>query len=336
MTIVFITPSSEPAIGGVERHLSSIIPLLERRGHIVHLFTPSLPEQYSGQERRYALDPSRQVIRQWFRLWRHRHILLDADVVHCHDYGAFLWYLPFRFLWWRKPTYITFHGWEGRFPPDLQTIWLRRLAERLADGSIAVGAFIGRWYGQRPDFVTYGGVTPFECENTRRARRAVFVGGLREDTGIRTYLAAAMPLLRSGELEVLDIVGDGPLLPELTELVAPLRARVCFHGFRADVSQFLCRARIACVSSYLAMLESLQAGAAVIATYEHALKRDYLLDSPFAEHIDACETPSKVRSAMRRALAKQGSRYRRDRAREFALTQTWERVAEVYEALWRK
>ncbi|MGI6103538.1 MAG: glycosyltransferase family 4 protein [Patescibacteria group bacterium] len=335
MTIAFISPSAAPAIGGVERHLAEITRILTQRGHKIQLFTAQ-----SGQVRAqsgelvYSLHYSRRTLWQWWRLWQLRGVLRAADLVHCHDYSAFLWYLPFRLLWWRKPVYVTFHGWEGRVPLDFVTVWLRRFIEWFATGSLAVGAFIAPWYGQRPTAVTHGGVEPFSC-GRRRGRRAVFVGGLRDDTGIRSYLAAALPLLRNHTLDAFDIVGDGPLRAELEAQVCTMRDRVVFHGFQADIRPFLCKARIACVSSYLAMLEAMMAGARVVATYEHVLKRDYLLMSPLAPHIDARADISGIRQAMKQALCEPGTALRIHAAKEFAATQTWGRVVDIYEALWQ-
>jgi len=61
--------------------------------------------------------------------------------------------------------------------------------------------------------------------------RVCFVGRLVPLKGVDMLLQAAEPLLRSGRM-TLDIIGDGPVLPQLQKLAAPLDDAVRFHGWQ--------------------------------------------------------------------------------------------------------
>ena len=53
----------------------------------------------------------------------------------------------FRFIFPKKKVYITFHGWEGKWPLPMWAILNKRIANFLCNGSIAVGIYIEKWYG---------------------------------------------------------------------------------------------------------------------------------------------------------------------------------------------
>ena len=93
------------------------------------------------------------IIWQW--LLKNIKIIQEADIVHCHD--VFYWYLPFRFLYFRKPVFTTFHGYE-KYPVPFKNIVIRKISEKLSWGNICVGMFIEKWYGTKATFISYGGV----------------------------------------------------------------------------------------------------------------------------------------------------------------------------------
>jgi len=157
-----------PHIGGVERHVAEVSNLLARRGYHVRIFTiqheAALPEkeQFQGFEvyRFRKKNPLRfERHRIWAWLLTNRQLIEWADVVHCHDFFTFhYWYLPFRFLYCRKPVFLTFHGFEERFPLEKKVVTLRRLYTAMTKGNISVGHYIPNWYKTPADFITYGGV----------------------------------------------------------------------------------------------------------------------------------------------------------------------------------
>ena len=92
----------------------------------------------------------------WFWLFKNKKLIKETNIIHCHD--VFIWYLPFRFLYPHKKVYTTFHGWEGTWPIPWQNILQKRLANKLSNGTIAVGKYIGKYYGIKADKIIYGGI----------------------------------------------------------------------------------------------------------------------------------------------------------------------------------
>ena len=51
---------------------------------------------------------------------------------------------------------MTFHGYEGFEAPNWKQIFWHKLAAWLTKGNICIGDFHKKWYGVKPDFVSYG------------------------------------------------------------------------------------------------------------------------------------------------------------------------------------
>lgn len=339
MNILFLTPSFLPRTGGVERHVAAVSRELVARGHNVTIITASNESpgwDFGTVICMPAFTGPWRLVQIWQWLWRQRRWWQQADIVHGHDFPSYYWTAVLRLLT-PRPFYLTFHGWEGFVPPRRFVVFLRRWAERGTRGSIAVGQFIAKWYGQNPNFVTYGGVDIPEHQPTYRrgAQRAVFVGQLREDTGIRTYLDAYDKLAAAGQLRHFDIFGDGPLRAELEAAARRKKLAVVFHGPTNQPMRSFGTGRYAFVSGYLGMLEALAAGSLVVATYANFLKADYLRLSPFHPHISEAASASEIVAAIT-ALQQRPAVVRRisQAGEEFATKQTWARVAETYEQLW--
>lgn len=148
MKILFLTRRAWPEIGGVEKHIREVSNRLTKKDHKVTII--------SEQNIKYPHIKFLGLLFIWFWLLRHRKLIKNANIVHCHD--VFIWYLPFRFLYLKKPVYTTFHGWEGIWPIPLKNILLKKLAAKLSWGTIAVGHYIEKYYGIKADKIIYGGV----------------------------------------------------------------------------------------------------------------------------------------------------------------------------------
>ncbi len=159
MKIVFLTRLYLPHIGGVERHVEGISRVLSRRHQIKIITTKHEPgmkdyEKIAGIEvYRFVGDSKKEI---WGWLKKNKYLLDWADVIHAHD--VYFWIIPYRLRHWKKKTFVTFHGWEGKFPVPLNNKVVRKISEILARGNICVGDFISKWYGTKPDAVTYGAV----------------------------------------------------------------------------------------------------------------------------------------------------------------------------------
>ena len=95
-----------------------------------------------------------------------------------------------------------------------------------------------------------------------------------------------------------------------------------------NASRFIPKYDFAFVSRYLAILEALAAGVPVLAHYNNAIKYDYLAMAPFAKFIHIFQYPKKADLNFDPELIKQGQKW--------AKSQTWDKLAGIYEKLWQK
>lgn len=150
INVLFITHFPISHIGGVERHHQFLIRNLKFLNKKIVIKTISEAD---------IKQPHIKIIGLlyiWYWLFKNRKIINTADIIHIHD--VFIWYLPFRFLFPFKKVFITFHGWEGKFPLPMWNILNKRLANFLCNGSIAVGKFVEKYYGVKSNYIIYGAV----------------------------------------------------------------------------------------------------------------------------------------------------------------------------------
>lgn len=93
-----------------------------------------------------------------------------------------------------------------------------------------------------------------------------------------------------------------------------------------NADKYLPKYDYAFVSRYLAILEALASGVPVIAHYNNQIKFDYLNMAPFAKYICIFNKPNKANLTNTDAKAGQ----------LWARTQTWKKLADIYEKLWLK
>lgn len=133
-----------------------------------------------------------------------------------------------------------------------------------------------------------------------RWRKAIFIGRDDPDTGLGEYRRLA----KSKRITV-DIFTRTP-----------------------NASKYLPEYDIAFVSGYLTILEALAAGVPVLAHYNNMIKKDYLLMAPFAEFIDVFNNVNEVRLEYNWGKISKG--------KEWAKSQTWQKLADIYEKLWQR
>lgn len=248
MTILFFSRLFWPHIGGVEKHVERVSQELIKLGHEVTVVTEQYQLKLKKAEKHKGIKIYRIPIRDvsekakkwriWRWLWQHRDLIQAADIVHVHD--VFFWYLPFRLLFPKKKVFITFHGYETRFPPATSAIWQKRLAARLTAANICVGDYIGKWYGIKPTLVTYGATDQKK-----------------------------LPLPKKPHVLVLGRRSRDNNIQEVRQALKRVKHIPTTHSLR--------QASVVIASSYLSMLEALAAGRPVISLYSNPLKRDYLV-----------------------------------------------------------
>lgn len=361
MKIVFVTSAFYPSIGGVETHVLQLSKKLIELGHEVTVITEDKAEYWQKRRRsdseagklksvdssillthkrldqidiyyfKFGQPSFSKKFRIWYLMVRSKELFQDADIVHCHD--VFFWYLPLRFILFRKKVFTTFHGYETVFPPLQKAILIRKISEKLSYGSICIGAFIKKWYGTKPDYISYGGVTPVRKLSVRRWKmqskrklKIILVGRLEKDMGIHVY-KQALKRLEDEHIQIeFSACGNGSLREEVEQY-----GKV--FGFVPSVMNYIRKADIVFASSYLIMLQALQLGKPVFAVYTNPLKHDYLCDSPFSEYISVSHESRELTRQVMKFILFTG---KMEKGIQWANSQTWDKVSQMYLELWNK
>ena len=269
MKILFLARHKWPHVGGVETHVRELGKRLKIKGESVKII--------SEEDIRFPKIKYLGLLYIWFWLFKNRKLIKWADIIHCHD--VFIWYLPFRFLYSKKPVYTTFHGWEGTWPIPWRNIMHKRLASRLSWGTIAVGKYIEKYYGVKVSRIIYGGNDHLGgakahprgvnrvSHNFRGVNHIVFVGRLEKDTGVLDFIEQ----LKINNLKFkTDFVGDGSLRKECEKF-----GKV--HGF-VDPNPFLEKADICVPGGYLSYIEAKSLGCKIKVFANNPLKIDYWVE----------------------------------------------------------
>ncbi len=346
MNIVFIASSAWPAIGGVERHIQELTSEIIADGHNVTLLAPG----QTPWKRPDATDKKGSTrIVLWtakskplsnlitaISLGTYLPILLRADIIHYHDYQP-LW----RWGLWLHPIlrcvgkqiHITFHGWEGRFPPSQTVKIKRRFISAIVDSSMAIGHYISTWYGTNSALISYGGVHR-PLDEPKCGDYALFVGRLEHDTGILQYLTAFAQAHKGAPHLRLIVCGEGSLKTQAESLARRLHIDATFAGTVPNPMPYYRDARMVFASSYLSILEAFAYGKSVIATYDNPLKQDYLRQMPNSDQMMwICDNISEL-SATIQAIYATPINHRSTRAHAFALENNWNHVKQTYYRLW--
>lgn len=372
--ILIIAPHFWPEMGGVETHLLEVIPELLARGWQITVITqepiiktatkttqplPQIP--LSKSQPRPDFLAKIQVIRFfcpawpiiglliiWGQMWRHRAQWLTASVVHVHD--VMIWLFPWRWLI-KGRVILTMHGWESRFPIPRKNRWLKQLSARLANRVLAVGKFIGEFYGIFPDQIILGGVNKqavisesaliskhnwpkifSQRQLVTAPVRLLFVGRLAVDTGLPELLAAINLLSPTNRARLrVELAGDGELRTE-GELVG----RVIGWLDQPSLAKEMKNAQLCFVGGYLSALQSLAAGCVTLASYDQPLKQAYWQKSELTGRVLVTNSALKLAKIITNYLNNPEDHWDQlKKNRAWAAQQSWGKIAEVYEQVYR-
>jgi glycosyltransferase involved in cell wall biosynthesis len=353
MRLLFVAPRFLPEIGGVEKHVNYVARELLERGIDVKIITsthredlPSNDKQGKAQVTRFihiTHDQHRSsslfnLINAWFVLLKKYKLLISNDAIHLHDTQTFMWIFPFIFLL-KKPIFITFHGFDD-YPIPKSAQLVRKIAEKVVDGNICVGAFLAKWYTTRPDFTTIGGVeAPQLPSNPPIEKAALFIGRLTKDTGILEFIQALTILKQEFGIDLpLHICGDGPLKPKIIENARQYNLEIFMHGLSKNPEDYLTMCSYAFVSGYLSILEAMSCKRPVFAIYNNPLKKDYLYSIPDANNLMVITASPKALAEKLEVVVRHPQRINPilEKAYSFASEQTWKKVANVYLELYQR
>jgi glycosyltransferase involved in cell wall biosynthesis len=227
-------------------------------------------------------------------------------------------------------VFTTFHGYED-FPLKPEDIFMHKVSEKLSMGNICIGDFIPKWYGTKPDFVSYGAVDlPKKEKGPANAESAVFIGRLDEQTGILTY-NQAVDIIRK---KILDfdflVIGDGKYKNRINNKNKKLKAVVNAAKYFQDYE-------FAFVSRYLSILEAVAAKRLVFAVYDNPIKEDYLRLAPFSKQIVIFNSPSELSSKLLYYRSHPKAKEKMiEKGYLWVQKQTWEKMVKTYLRLWAK
>lgn len=354
MKILFLTRSFYPNQGGVEKHILEISNIIIKLGHSITVITeqPQNIEKSNYQSKissAISVGKTNKIrilrietgknnwfkkFRVWSKLFKYLKVIWSADVIHCHD--VFFWYLPFRFLFPFKKVYTTFHGYEGNNLPARKAILMHKLSEKLSNGNICVGDFLKKWYKTKPDYVIYGGVNKKIFNQkfmNRNNNNIIFIGRLEIETGIMEYLKALKILKDKGKMFVLDVYGKGTLENEVKKYSTDNKLSVNLKGFNDNIESIIPNYEYVFCSRYLGILESLASRKKVFAEYNNAIKKDYLVLTPFAEYISISGNAKELAINMEKVISATLS-LNTESAYKWVKDKTWEKVVTTYLDLW--
>lgn len=151
------------------------------------------------------------------------------------------------------------------------------------------------------------------------------------------YLRAVKILREKGYGIKLDVLGDGSLRRTSKAFCFKNKLNVKFHGFVENVDKFLAQADLVFTSRYLGMLESIAYKKLVFAAYNNDIKKDYLSMARFSEFIVIVNSKEEIFSKFVYFL-KHPNKEKEivDKAFEWVKIQSWDKVSQLYVALWRE
>lgn len=339
MKILMLSPSFHPNVGGVEKHVKRVAEEMTKLGDVVTIITLKPREADQSEEtvngvRILRMESGRRT-RIWKWIWNHRRLFLDTDVIHCHDYVTFhYWYSPFRLLFFWKPTFITFHGFE-KHPPDAAAIRRRKICEAISSGHICVGKYIRKWYRTDCEVILWGAVdSPVNIVPQEQKEDAiVFVGRLEPDTGILEYFKGLSLFgKRTGSSVLIYVCGSGSLLEKLKNSECTTYHTVEFEGRVENPFPYFQRCRYAFVSGYLTIFEAMISGALAFSIFDNPLKEDYLRMIPDWKNIMmVCSSPEDLADKFLKVKGNQELQENLiSRAHRFAKKMSWGSVAREY------
>jgi glycosyltransferase involved in cell wall biosynthesis len=334
--ILFFSRLNYPHIGGVEKQVKELSNRLVKKSFKVTIVTEKYDinlkdEEFIDGVKIVRFTPKKikyfGLVYIWLWLFKHRDLIKSADIVHAHS--VYIWYWPFRFLYPRKKSYVTFHGWEGIYPIPKKNIFIRKIDALLARKNITISDYVEKHYGIRANKLMYTSVdlpkSGLKRTEDKNVKNIIYVGRLDEDTGLRKIIEAISYLKRHHYY--IEFCGDGPLRKDCEKL-----GKV--YGF-IDPNPFYQKAFICLSPGHTSILEAFTHKCLVVTTYNNPVKRDYLLMTPFKNWIVVKNSPKLLaRSIQYYTKNPKKAEFMIDSAYKWVKTQNWDNATKDYLDLW--
>ncbi len=336
--ILFFCRLYYPHIGGVEKQVGELGKRLVKKGYEVTVITEKYNDFLKNKEYKDGVLILRFKVPKikyiglfyiWYWLLRNISVIRESDIVHAHS--VYIWYWLFRFLFPKKPSYVTFHGWEGKYPIPLKNIVIRKIDAFFSNKNITISDYVEKYYGIKANKLMYTSVDlPKVATNKRKNLRSLlYVGRLDEDTGIVKILKMLRYIKKKGIKIRMDFCGDGPLRNKCEKF-----GKV--HGF-VNPHIFYQKAFICLSPGHTSILEAFTYKCLVVTTYNNPVKRDYLNMTPFKNWIILENDPKNMANVILSYLKRPSEANKKiERAYNWVKKQNWEMGLKMYLDLWKQ
>lgn len=340
MRIVFVSPRYHPSIGGVETHVQKVAEQLRNSGHQVTVLTTQCVSEELLVETINLVDVlrlPRQFHKQkkltWQWIWSNKSLFFSADVVHVHD--VVWWILPIL-PWICRKLFITFHGWEGRWPIRWQAKLHRWFFAKVSRKTIHIGAWIQEFYADQPNLILYGGVDRRRLVKQKNQIKTkhkkilsiVFIGRLVRENDIASYCELLdLFQLKNRPFRIIWL-GDGAGRSQCERYGI-------VTGMVEKPELVLKKADVVFASSYLSILLARSLGKPVWSLYSHKLKQRYLETMPNTVSMTIAGSASDLYSLVYDDVNNCWKATAVTSNHDQNWPPTWEEVALAYEKLWQ-
>jgi len=213
---------------------------------------------------------------------------------------------------------MVYHGWEGTYPLNRDTVVGRQQLAEKCSGIINIGSFIPQHYKTPWGLVTYGAVEGKPGLYKPYSGTYTYVGRLSDDNAFPKVLE----FIEVVQALHVDICGDGPYYGKMIQGI-----NMVYHGF-TDPTPYIQSNSIVIVGGYLTILDAALAARPIVGLYHHELRRDYLEMHPM--YIYTSNDPHQLA----KDFLSHGELSRKEHALKNqigATMMTWDIVADLYE-----
>jgi glycosyltransferase involved in cell wall biosynthesis len=158
----------------------------------------------------------------------------------------------------------------------------------------------------------------------------LYLGRLAKDTGLKLFLNS-LSSLEQKEIEFkVKFAGQGQLAEECR-----VRGELLGWTTGKDLENLLQESHVCFASGYLSALKSLAGGCLTVTAGETQLKRDYWLDSPFADQLFCADDHLQLEKFLSDYIS-QPSRFlsRIQRGHSWSRHQSWDKLSGDYQQIY--